>query len=134
MADGSTNETWMDGVHKAGAVFQQVSHVVANSSGLNPLAFKLVILPDPVKEKSDGGIFIPQEKITKDEYATTDGTIVAIASAAFSHVTPEEWGDDKPKVGDHVVFTKYAGFRRKGKDGKDYLIIKDEDVHARIED
>ncbi len=104
-----------------------------NTSGITPLAFKVVILPDPVEEKTAGGIIIPIEKVTKDEFATTSGTIIAVSGSAFSHVIDEEWGADKPKVGDRVVFTKYAGFRRKGEDGVDYLIVKGEDIHARID-
>ncbi len=110
----------------------------ANPSGITPLAFKVLILPDPVEEVTRGGIIRPTESVTKDEFATTKGRIIAVASAAFSHVTAEEWGSDKPTVGDHVVYTKYAGFRHKGKgaDGKDvdYLIVKDEDIHAKLED
>lgn len=104
-----------------------------NTSGITPLAFKVVILPDPVEEVTKGGIILTAEKVTKDEFATTSGTIMAVSGSAFSHVTDEEWGDDKPKVGDRVVFTKYAGFRRKGEDGVDYLIVKGEDIHARID-
>ena len=103
-----------------------------NTSGITPLAFKVLILPDPVEEVTKGGIIIPIEKATKDEYATTRGTIVAVSGSAFSHVTDEEWGDDKPKPGDHVVYTRYAGFRCEGDDGKDYLIVKGEDIHAKF--
>lgn len=116
-----------------GGVLGGVYEAPPNTSGLKPLAFKVVVLPDPVEEVTKGGIIRPVETVTKDEYATTTGTIVAVAGAAFGHVTPEEWGDDKPKVGDHVVFTKYAGFRHKSKmDGKDYLIIRDEDIHCAV--
>lgn len=106
-----------------------------NTSGIKPIEFKVLILPDPVEEVSKGGIIMPVEKITKDEYATTTGRIVAVAHAAFAHVTDDEWGGDKPKVGDHVVITKYCGFRMKGpKDGVNYLVVRGEDIHAKIED
>jgi co-chaperonin GroES (HSP10) len=107
-------------------------HAPINQSGITPLAFKVVILPDPVEEKTKGGIIVPVEKVTKDEFATTRGTIIAVSGSAFSHVTDEEWGADKPKPGDHVVFTRYAGFRCAGTDGKDYLIVKGDDVHAKL--
>ena len=107
---------------------------LVNESGIVPLEFKVLILPDPVEEVTKGGIIVPVEKVTRDEYATTAGTIIACSPAAFSHIDEDEWaGGTKPKAGDHVIFTKYAGFRHKGKDGKDYLIVKDQDIHARIE-
>lgn len=117
------------------ATMTPVVNVPVNTSGITPIEFKVLILPDPVEEVTKGGIIVPVEKVTKDEYATTTGRIVAVAHAAFAHVTDDEWGGDKPKVGDHVVITKYAGFRMKGpKDGVNYFIVRGEDIHAKIED
>ncbi len=105
-----------------------------NASGIIPNGFNVLILPDPVEEISKGGVYIPNEKVTKDEFATTEGTLIAITGAAFSHITDEEWDGTKPKPGDHIVFTKYAGFRVKSKkDGKHYLLLKGEDIHATTE-
>lgn len=105
-----------------------------NTSGIVPNGFNVLILPDEVKNMTAGGIHLPDEKVTKDEFATTDGTIIAVTTAAFAHITEDEWDGTKPKPGDHVVFTKYAGFRKKGKDGKTYLLVKGEDIHATIEE
>lgn len=105
-----------------------------NPSGIIPNGFNVLILPDAVEEVSKGGVYMPVEKLTKDEFATTEGTLIATTKAAFSHITEEEWDDTKPKPGDHIVFTKYAGFRKKGKDGKTYLLVKGEDIHATIEE
>jgi chaperonin GroES len=105
-----------------------------NQSGIKPNGFNVLILPDAVEEKTAGGIYIPDDKKTKDEFATTDGTLIAVTKAAFAHITDEEWDGTKPKPGDHVVFTKYAGFRKKGKNGKTYLLVKGEDIHATIEE
>jgi co-chaperonin GroES (HSP10) len=106
---------------------------VQNASGILPTEFKVLIEPDAVEEVSKGGIIIPVEKVDKDKYATTDGTIVAISHLAFTYATDAEWDGHKPKAGDRVAFAKYAGARRKGKDGKDYLLINDKDVVAIIE-
>lgn len=107
---------------------------VRNTSGIVPNGFNVLILPDEVKNMTAGGIHLPDEKVAKDEFATTDGTIIAVTTAAFAHITEDEWDGTKPKPGDHVVFTKYAGFRKKGKDGKTYLLVKGEDIHATIEE
>jgi co-chaperonin GroES (HSP10) len=105
-----------------------------NRSGILPTEYKVLVLPDPVEEVTKGGIIIPIEKAEKDKYATTDGTIVAISHLAFTYATDEEWAGKKPKAGDRVAFAKYAGARRKGKDGSDYLLINDKDVVAIIEE
>ncbi|MDB6036002.1 MAG: hypothetical protein JWM16_6340 [Verrucomicrobiales bacterium] len=104
-----------------------------NPSGILPTEFKVLILPDEVQEKI-GSIYVPEETKAKEKYATTDGTIVAISHLAFTYASAEEWGDHKPKPGDRVAFAKYAGARRKGRDGKDYLLVNDKDVLATIEE
>lgn len=103
-----------------------------NPSGIRPTEFKVLIEPDAVEEKI-GSIIVPDIVKDKEKYATTDGTIIAISHLAFSYATAEEWGDEKPKAGDRVAYAKYAGARRKGKDGKDYLLVNDKDVVAVIE-
>ena len=91
-------------------------------------------MPKPVEEKI-GSIILPEQKKDADKWATQEGRIIAIAPFAFTYVTKEEWADHpKPKVGDSVLFAKYAGMRRTGKDGKDYLIMADKDIIATIEE
>jgi hypothetical protein len=34
----------------------------------------------------------------------------------------------KPQVGEHIVFAKYGGIEIKGRDGKQYRLMNDEDV------
>jgi co-chaperonin GroES (HSP10) len=105
-----------------------------NPSGILPTEYKVLVLPDPVEEVTKGGIIIPVDKAEKDKYATTDGTIIAISHLAFTYATDEEWAGKKPKAGDRIAFAKYAGARRKGRDGTDYLLINDKDVVAIIEE
>lgn len=107
--------------------------MIDNPSGIRPTEFKALIAPDEVADKI-GSIFVPVEKMEKDKYATTDGTIIAISHLAFTYATDEEWAGQKPKPGDRVAYAKYAGARRKGRDGKDYLLINDKDVVAIIEE
>lgn len=106
-----------------------------NASGITPTEFNILILPSPTDEKFAGtSIIKPNDTQEKDKFATTDGTLVAISPLAFNYVTDEEWGDDKPKPGMKVIYVKYAGSRRKGKDGVEYVLIKDRDVVATIEE
>lgn len=114
--------------------FQTEAAPVVNPSGITPTEFKVLVLPSPIEEVTKGGIIVPIDKVDKDKYATTDGVLVAMSHLAFTYVTDEEWGDQKPKPGMKVVFAKYAGSRRKGKDGLDYILINDKDIVATIED
>lgn len=102
-----------------------------NPSGIRPVEFKVVVYPKPVEEVTKGGIIMPVEKLTRDEHATQEATIVAIAEKAFSEA--DIWGGNPPKVGDVVLFAKYAGLLRKGKDGKDYRVLNDKDCCAILE-
>ena len=104
-----------------------------NLTGIYPTEFKVLILPDPVEEVTKGGIIVPTSKAEADKYATIEGRIVAVSHLAFTYATAEEWGDNKPKPGDRVIFAKYAGVRHKAKDGQEYLLVNDKDIVAVIE-
>ena len=104
-----------------------------NLTGIYPTEFKVLILPDPVEEVTKGGIIVPPSKAEADKYATIEGRIVAVSHLAFTYATAEEWGDNKPKPGDRVIFAKYAGVRHKAKDGQEYLLVNDKDIVAVIE-
>lgn len=105
-----------------------------NSSGIRPSEFKCVIELKPVEEKSKGGIIIPEMTKDKEKYASTEGRIVAVAPGAFSYLSEEEWEGQKPRVGDLVVFAKYGGLHKAGRDGKDYVILNDKDICAVVEE
>lgn len=104
-----------------------------NTTGIFPTEFKVLILPDPVEEVTKGGIIVPTSKAEADKYATIEGRIVAVSHLAFTYATAEEWGGNKPKPGDRVIFAKYAGVRHKAKDGQEYLLVNDKDVVAVVE-
>jgi co-chaperonin GroES (HSP10) len=105
---------------------------MTNPSGLFPTEYKVVILPTEVGEKI-GNVYIPQTTQERDQFAVQDGTIVAVSPLAFTYASDEEWkrvNAAPPKVGDSVVFAKFAGLTRKGADGKSYRIVNDKDVVA----
>lgn len=102
-------------------------------SKIRPSEFKILVEPKAVEEKI-GSILLPDSTKEHDKYATTEGRIIAIAPGAFSFLREEEWAGQKPAVGDLVIFAKYAGLRKTGRDGKDYLILNDKDICAIIEE
>lgn len=101
------------------------------SHGLRPLEYNVLIAPDPVHEKTQGGLYIPDEALERDQYAQERGTIVALSPAAFSF---EEWpeGVPKPSDGSVVYFRRYAGQMVKGLDGKEYRVVKDKDITIEV--
>lgn len=97
-----------------------------NDSGIQPLEFKVVIFPKPAAEKTAGGIIIPDDKQSRDQMAQIEGTLVEASPMAF---TEPEW-PVKPQPGDVVLFAKYAGYVKKGIDGKEYRVCSDKDIVA----
>src|SRR5690554_8029371 len=108
-----------------------------NPSGISPTEFTVMVLPKPVEERSAGGIIIPDMTKDSEKYAQVEGTIVARSPLAFTYATAAEWeaaGATPPKPGDRVLHAKYAGVRVKGRDGVEYLLVKDKDITATIEE
>lgn len=110
---------------------------VANPSGINPTEYKVLVEPAAVEEKTKGGIIKPDMSRDQEKFAQTKGRIIAVSPLAFSYATEEEWlkcGGEKPKVGDMVLFGKYAGFDYMGDNGVNYRIIMDKDICATVKE
>lgn len=106
-----------------------------NQSGIRPQEFNVLVKPDAVETKTKGGIIIPESKLERDEFARTEGTLVAISPIAFSFDDwPEEIADQKPKVGDRVIFSRYQAQELTGRDGCKYWIMKDKSIVAVLEE
>ena len=93
---------------------------------LKPLGDRVIIQPNEAgADKSPGGIFIPDTAKEKPQ----KGKIVA---AGPGRTTDE--GKLVPmtvKVGDVVVYSKYAGTEWK-EDGSEYLIVRESDILATV--
>jgi chaperonin GroES len=101
---------------------------MTNPSGIDPADVKVLVRPDPVEEKTKGGIILADTTKERDKYATTRGTLIAKGPNAFA-----EWGEGNgPMDGARVVFAQYAGLRVKGDDGDDFLVMNDEDIIAQV--
>ncbi len=102
-----------------------------NPSGIEPADVKVLVLPDPVEEKTRGGIIIPENVQDQQKYATIKATLIARGPNAFM-----EWGPSEEdfRPGCRVVVAQYAGRRMKGVDGLEYVILNDEDVIARLKE
>jgi len=100
-----------------------------NTSGIQPVELKVLVKPKEIEEKV-GSIILPDQNQEREKYAQIHGEIVATSPLAFGYAKPDEWRGMKPKVGDSVIYAKYAGVNVRGADGVEYTIINDEDVCA----
>lgn len=105
----------------------------APAHGLRMFEFKVLVRRDKAEEVTAGGILLPEQHIEKQEYAVNTGTLVAMSPLAFGYETWPE-GARMPKIGDRVVFPKYAGADVKGKDGVEYRVLADKDIQAIVEE
>ena len=98
---------------------------MSNTSGIQPVEYKILIEPTEVEQVSAGGIVLASKTTEKEQMAQVRGTLVAVGGNAF-----EDWTGTIPTVGDTVCFAKYAGYVIKGDDGKEYRLANDKDVVA----
>jgi chaperonin GroES len=103
-----------------------------NTSGFEPLDLRVLVLPDPVEEKTAGGIILPDTTGEREKYAMMFGTLVAVGENAWEEASARSPNFNKPQVGGKIVFAKYGGIEIKGRDGKQYRLMNDEDVIGRV--
>ena len=87
---------------------------------IKPLADRVIVKPLEVEEKTKAGIFIPD---TAKE-APAQGEIVALGNGK---IKDGKQHDFSVKIGDKVLYSKYAGDEVK-LDGKEYKIMKEEEI------
>jgi len=87
-----------------------------------PLSNRVVIKPiKATEQKSPGGIFIPDTAKEKPQ----EGEVVAVGPGKL-----DDTGKRIPmevKVGDRVLFSKYAGSEYKEGD-EEYLVVREDDI------
>lgn len=93
---------------------------------LRPLQDRIIVKRIEEEAKTAGGIFIPETAKEKPQ----QGEVVAVGKGKTT-----EDGKTLPvdvKVGDRVLFGKYAGSEVK-LDGQEYLIMREDDILGVIE-
>jgi chaperonin GroES len=92
-----------------------------------PLEDRILVKPLEAEEKSKGGIILPDTAKEKPQ----EGKVIAVGKGKLTEdgkLIPLE-----VKVGDRVLYSKYAGTEIKI-DGEEHLIIRQEDVLAIIKE
>ena len=87
---------------------------------IKPLADRVLVEAAAAEEKTAGGIIIPDTVKEKPQ----KGTVVAVGNGTKDHAMTV-------KIGDSVLYGKYAGTELK-LDGKDYLMMREDDILAVI--
>ncbi len=95
---------------------------------IEPTGWRLLIKPDPLEETTKSGIVLAvDERLHRS----------AINIGTITHIGPYAWKDYKEgepwcKVGDRVLFSKYAGAMVEDGSNRGLVLLNDEDVQAII--
>jgi len=92
---------------------------------IQPLADRIMVKVLEAKEVTKGGIVLPDTAKEKPQEAEVVGVGKGKVSDEGKTIAPEV------KVGDKILFGKYSGTEITV-DGKEYLILKEEDILAII--
>lgn len=99
-----------------------------------PTGWRILVMPYMGKEKTDGGIFIPDAAREKESRATTVAYVVRVGPLAYQD--QDKFGPGSEpwcKAGDWVCIGRYAGSRF-NIEGGEVRIINDDEVIATIID
>ena len=97
----------------------------------NPTGYRLLVLPFTPKEKTKGGIIFSQESLDKARIATNCGYVLKMGDLAYND--KEKFNEPWCKLGDWVIFARYAGSRLPI-EGGEVRILNDDEVLGTIKD
>jgi len=93
---------------------------------IRPLDDRVVVEPLEAEKKTQGGIVLPDSAKEKP----TKGKIISVGEGKL--LDSGKRAEMLVKKGDKVLYGKYAGTEI-SVDGKDYLILKENDILAKID-
>lgn len=100
-----------------------------DTSGIKPQGYNVLVLPREVEAKTKGGLYLPDDTKDREQFAQTEGVLVAVSPMAFAFKDwPEDRAGDKPAIGDRVLFSRYLATKVRGADGREYWLMKDESI------
>ncbi len=94
-------------------------------ANIKPLDDRVVVQPMEAEEKTKGGIVLPETAKEKP----IKGKIIAVGEGKL--LENGKRADLLVKVGDMVLYGKYAG-TEVTVDGKEYLIMRESDILAKV--
>lgn len=98
----------------------------------DPKGYRILIAIPEISQKTEGGVFIPDERRNAEETASLIGYVLKVGPEAYAD--PNRFpGGPWCKDGDFVIFRSYSGTRFKVH-GKEFRLINDDTVEAVVED
>jgi co-chaperonin GroES (HSP10) len=98
----------------------------------DPKGYRILIAIPEVSQKTEGGVFIPDERRNAEETASLIGYVLKVGGEAYADANRFPTGP-WCKEGDFVIFRSYSGTRFKVM-GKEFRLINDDTVEAVVED
>ena len=97
-----------------------------------PTGWRILVLPFKMGEKTKGGVLLGQESLDRQQVASQCGNVIAMGDSCYKD---KERYPSGPwcKVGDWVIFARYAGSRIEIEGGEVRLLNEDE-VLATVQD
>lgn len=95
---------------------------------VKPVRCVAMIKPDVVEDRSAGGLYLPDSARDRNQVAMDKGELVAIGEGFF-----EDLKGPVPRIGDKVMFDKYAG-SLVTIDRENYRLCNDDNIIAIIEE
>ena len=95
-----------------------------------PTGWRILILPFKMKEKTKGGVYMGQDTLERQQVASQCGNVLAVGPHAYKdkkRFPNGAWC----KVGDWIMFARYAGSRIKI-EGGEVRLLNDDEVLATI--
>lgn len=86
---------------------------------IKPVGERVLIEPLADQERSNGGIYIPQNVSREQEYS--EGIVRALGQIGATN---------RVKVGEHVLYPTHMGFTVNDPDGKTYRIVDEKEILA----
>ena len=97
-----------------------------------PKGYRVLIAIPEITQKTEGGVFIPDQLRNAEETASLIGYVLKVGSEAYADASRFPTGP-WCKEGDFVIFRSYSGTRFKVH-GKEFRLINDDPVEAVVED
>lgn len=112
--------------------YQRIEWNGANESGAKPVGDYILVMPDLASEQTAGGVFIDARTVERHALAAETGILIECGGDAFvwNADRTRQWDGAKPKPGDRVYFTRYAGQLLHGDDGRTYRVMEDKNIGA----
>ena len=97
-----------------------------------PTGWRLIVLPFKMDERTKGGIIMNESTLEKQQVASQCGNVLAMGPQCYKD---KERYPEGPwcKVGDWVIFARYAGSRIEI-DGGEVRLLNDDEILATVQD